>query len=107
MFTDRHKDDGYARLQPARWLTLLTCFAQLVLVATSLYVGFTPVGHETILGCQYRYIFPILIPFCYFLAPAGIDARVNPKLQKALVFGLLSANLLASFYQVYIGTLVV
>lgn len=106
VFTDRHKEDGYNRLQPARRLTLLTCFAQLVLVATSLYVGFTPVGHETILGCQYRYIFPILIPFCYFLAPKGIDANVNPKLQKALVFGLLCANLLASFYQVYLGTMV-
>ena len=107
IFTDRHKEDGYCQLQPARWLTLLTCVAQMVLVATSLYVGFTPVGHETILGCQYRYIFPILIPFCYFLAPKGIDARVNPKLQKALVFGLLCANLLASFYQVYLGTMVV
>lgn len=106
VFTDRHKNDGYGNLRSARRLTLLTCFVQLVLVATSLYVGFTPVGHETVLGCQYRYIFPILIPFCYFLAPVGIDAQVNPRLQKALVFGLLCANLLASFYQVYLGTMV-
>lgn len=35
----------------------------IVLVATALYVSFTPVGKNTVDGCQFRYLLPLLIPF--------------------------------------------
>lgn len=37
-------------------------FASLALIATALYVSFTPVGNNTVNGCQTRYILPLLIP---------------------------------------------
>ena len=42
-------------------LFLLIC--SIVLVATALYVSFTPVGKNTVDGCQFRYLLPLLIPF--------------------------------------------
>ncbi|MBQ9805448.1 MAG: DUF2142 domain-containing protein [Clostridia bacterium] len=102
-FTDRRENDGYERMQPTRLLTLATCFAQVCLIATSLYVSFTPVGLDTINGCQYRYIFPILIPCCFFLAPSKIKCEINEKFQHAFVFGGLAIGVLGSFFSVYMA----
>lgn len=107
VFTDRRRDDGYERMQVTRWTTLMACFVQIVLIATSLYVGFTPVGLQTINGCQYRYIFPLLIPFCFFLAPKKISCEINPKFQAAFVYGGLALNLMAAFFNVYIGKFII
>ena len=106
VFTDRREGDRYERMQPTRWLMLAACFAQLVLIVTSLYVGYTPVGHDTINGCQYRYIFPLLIPFCFFLAPKGIKCVINPKFQKLFVFGCLAFSVAFSFFNAYLKTMI-
>ena len=105
IFTDRREGDGYATMQTFRWLTVFVTFAQMVLIATSLYVGFTPVGHETVNGCQYRYIFPLLLPFCFFLAPKGLRSEISRKLQNSVVFGGLAISLLGGFFSVLITTL--
>lgn len=102
IFTDRREDDAYSTMQGMRWITLLTVFVQIVLIVTSLYVGYTPVGHETVNGCQYRYIFPLLFPFCFFLAPKGLRASVNPKLQGLFVFGSMALATFFSYYQTYL-----
>ncbi len=43
------------------WALFLMLFA-FALVATALYVSFTPVGLGTVNGCQTRYILPMLVP---------------------------------------------
>lgn len=35
------------------------------MIATALYIDFTPVGYNTVNGCQHRYITPLLLPICY------------------------------------------
>lgn len=45
---------------------LIGVFGAIVLVATALYVAFTPVGHYTINGCQFRYLLPVLFPVLFF-----------------------------------------
>lgn len=42
--------------------SFLMCLFSLVLVATALYVSFTPVGLATVNGCQTRYVIPVLVP---------------------------------------------
>ncbi|MDE7322618.1 MAG: DUF2142 domain-containing protein [Lachnospiraceae bacterium] len=55
------------------------CFASMALAATALYVSFTPVGYDTVLGCQYRYILPVLFPFLYFIGKMDIDVGEKIK----------------------------
>ena len=38
-----------------------------ILVATALYVSFTPVGLGTVNGCQSRYLLPLLVPCLSFI----------------------------------------
>lgn len=47
---------------------ILAAFGALVLCATALYISFTPVAHPTILGCQWRYIIPVLFPVLFFMS---------------------------------------
>lgn len=43
-------------------ITWISCFFSLTLVVTALYVSFTPVGLDTVNGCQFRYLIPLLYP---------------------------------------------
>ncbi len=43
------------------WVVILS-LGCVVLVATSMYVAFTPVGSDSIAGCQARYILPVALP---------------------------------------------
>ena len=49
---------GIGRSVWAAFVFLFVC----TLVATALYVSFTPVGFDTVNGCQYRYLLPTLVP---------------------------------------------
>lgn len=55
---------------------LLTVMA----VATALYLDFTAVGSNTILGCQNRYLIPVLFPTFYCLFYNKIEIKENIKL---------------------------
>lgn len=46
----------------ALFISMLTA----ILVASSMYIVFTPVGAGTVNGCQGRYILPLLLPFSAF-----------------------------------------
>lgn len=53
-------------------------FATVCLMATALYISFTPVGCDHIEGCQWRYLLPILFPMLYWVSEFNIDtSRIN------------------------------
>lgn len=56
-----------ARVPYAIWMAFLFVVS-VCLIATSLYISFTPVGYGTVNGCQPRYLLPLLFPlfvFCF------------------------------------------
>ena len=64
---------------------IFASFASIVLVVTALYVSFTPVAYDTVVGCQYRYILPILFPFLFFVGKMKIDVSEDVKAKTAVV----------------------
>ena len=48
------------------WASFVFLFT-VILVATALYVSFTPVGLGTVNGCQSRYLLPLLVPCLSFI----------------------------------------
>ena len=105
MCTDRKTDDFYETMRVPRLVAIICAFATLACAATSLYISFTPVGYETVLGCQFRYLFPILIPFGLFAIPSKISSKISEKTQNLVIFGLLFLNLTATFAEVYLTKL--
>lgn len=101
-FTDRSEQ---ILLKNKNWIYttgFLSCLLQVCLVATSLYIAFTPVGHSTVLGCQFRYFFPVMLPLLYFMVPTSLVCTVREKVQKIVVFGGLSLAALGTVFEVYI-----
>lgn len=89
----------------SNWLSriyvILMYFGGSALVATSLYVAFTPVGHETVLGCQARYIVPWIYPLLGVLSMNKIKSYIPKKAMYWIVtvgcFGVLFINLAMVF----------
>ena len=50
-----------------RFFGTIVLFGTVCLVATALYISYTTVGLDTIVGCQYRYLLPILFPITFLL----------------------------------------
>jgi uncharacterized membrane protein len=74
--------------------------------ATALYISFTPVGHNTILGCQWRYIIPTLFPFLYAVGSPRVRHTIDKRVINGIVFGALSLCIFATFYDVYISKII-
>lgn len=102
IFTEHRESHLHEPVGKVRLGSIFVCLIQIVLVATSLYISFTPVGYETVNGCAYRYMFPILPMLLYMLSPTRIVCTVSDRLQKGIVFIGIALVSLASYFSVYI-----
>jgi len=107
--TDKSEVDKALCTWKSRVLSLTLSVVTIALVATSLYVAFTPVGSETIAGCQPRYIIPVLFCTLIFLSSHRLAwPRENNRkktMYNTAILGLMSFVLMAGLWQVYIGLL--
>lgn len=102
-FIDKDKADDFKNVLVLKTVSWMTVAIQLALVATALYIAFTPVGLNTVNGCSYRYIFPILLPALYSLGSVKMTGSVNKRVSFATAFSMISFNLFLSFYDVYVS----
>ncbi len=101
-FADKNESDDFPMVGRYRLLNLAAVFAQIALVATALYISFTPVGHDTVNGCQWRYIIPALFPMLYSLGSPKVVMKQSDRVLNLVTFGIMAAILMASVYDVYI-----
>lgn len=89
-FADRDNTDVMANKWKVKIWSAFSIFAAIVLISTALYISFTPVGHNMVNGCQYRYLIPLIFPLLYFVFNIKIDNRnINRSLFSAIcVFGM-------------------
>lgn len=78
--TDKNRYDIKAYNWWTRALVCVLFFGTAAAIATALYIAFTPVGYETINGCQPRYIIPLLYPLLSVLCGRGIRIKINQKI---------------------------
>lgn len=99
------KDVAYAKGIQSSWLSrvyvILMYFGGSALVATSMYVAFTAVGLDTIMGCQARYIVPWIYPLLSVWAMNGIKPMIQKKhlywIATIGSFGVLFINIIMVF----------
>ena len=89
-FTDKDgRDLDIPGKIPSRVCMLVILFGTVVLVATSMYVAFTPVGLNTINGCQPRYLLPLFFPAMMLICPGKIRNDLNKTLYNGIFFALI------------------
>lgn len=69
-------------------------FALVCLIATALYISFTPVGHGTINGCHQRYLVPLLAPFALLIANPGFVITKNQAVYNGVVLAMVATTLI-------------
>ena len=89
-FAERYPEE-IAHLHLHQGIALFVSFGTICLVATALYISFTPVGADTINGCQGRYITPVLFPLLSFLHFRGSNERIDRRVFNGLVLGVFTA----------------
>ncbi len=75
--TDKSNYDVQAYGWFLRSFMILLFLGMSAAIATALYIDFTPVGHETVNGCQLRYLIPLLYPLLSVICGKGIKLRIN------------------------------
>lgn len=98
IFTDKNDFDRYTATGKVRLMMFATVFVALCLVATSLYISFTPVGYGTINGCQQRYMMPLLFPLFYVLGSAKIKNGIDRKVYHTAI---LAANGILLYWSIF------
>jgi len=99
------KEKAYTKETRSGWLNriyvVLMYFGGSALIASAMYVAFTPVGHPTVQGCQPRYMIPWIYPLLSVWAMNGVKPLVSQKvLTWAVVlgcYGMLFYNLATVF----------
>ena len=82
----------------SRLYVVVMFLGEVALVATAFYLVFTGVGADTILGCQPRYIVPLLYPVLAIIFGKGIQIRLN---RMWFNYGVLAICACVLFYDIY------
>ena len=98
--TDKNNYDIWNRYGLSRCAALILSGICVILIASALYISFTPVGYGTVLGCQQRYILPLLFPILALIAPKYIDNKINRKYYNGAVLAVVCMILLANIWTV-------
>lgn len=88
--TDKNEYDRFKGKQLLRIINILIFIGLTALVATSLYISFTPVRSGTIEGCQPRYIIPLLFPLLIVLANPGVVLKIKRQIYDISILSALS-----------------
>lgn len=105
VITDKRDCDALVNCAKSRVFVGAIFVVSLILVATSLYVSFTPVGHPTVNGCQPRYIIPLLFPLLVFIGSKKLGFDFSGRREAVYnmsVMSIMAVALVVGLWQVYI-----
>lgn len=99
------KNGSYGRTAAITVSAMISFVILIAVIASSMYISFTPVGHHTVNGCQPRYLIPLLFPAWYINSFDRVNLKWNRNLLPLMmiaVMGLINivslGSILASIY---------
>lgn len=81
-----------------RILSVIFFVSMAALIATALYISFTPLAAETINGCQPRYLIPLLSPLLLLVTGRRLNLFKNKKVYNGCVLGIMSTLVMIETY---------
>ncbi len=105
VFTDKNEYDKKTSSVWLKVIFLVLSFSAVCLVATSLYVNFTPVGLETINGCQERYLTPVIIVLLPIIGSLKINNKLSRRFYDSAFAAVSSAVLFVDIYQCMVSNM--
>lgn len=105
-FTDKNRYDLNNKYLLVKCFNVLLLLGLAALMATALYIDFTPVGSDYISGCQGRYLTPLLLPVMSVIGSGIINNRMNRTLYNYLMLVPCCAVVLSTAAIAFISRLV-
>lgn len=102
VITDKNELDKITSTAKYRTIMIILFMMLSALIITSLYIAFTPVGYNTVNGCQARYLIPLIFPVCYVCGSTQIKNTMKKRVYNSIIYGTLTATLLYNIYTVMI-----
>lgn len=88
---------------PVRVAGVILSLGCLMLAATAMYIAFTPVGLDTINGCQYRYQLQVMFPMLYLLFGIPWTNKMDKLWYRGIVMGIMSFILMNALWTLCIA----
>ena len=101
-FTDKNNNDMWKRYNMYKISICIIDAVLIILIPTALYISFTPIGYETINGCQPRYLLPLFSGFFLVVGSNRIRNGVSSKAYNGMVVGVNMLLLLLSAWEVVV-----
>lgn len=95
-FIDRGTDQ--IKMPLIRVTYFIGAFLCVALIATALYISYTPVGADTIEGCQQRYLLPLLFPTVYFIGVDGVKTTINKNVMALVSTGIMAVIFMSNVW---------
>lgn len=92
--TDKSEEDRFYGANFIKIVILVLEFTIICMIATALYIDFTPVAGETINGCHPRYLMPLIAPLSLFIMPPWFAIKQKRQWYNTLVLLTMTATLL-------------
>ena len=83
--TDKNEWDTYPRVGMVKAMAFVLIIITAAMVATTMYIDFTPLGEQDIAGCQPRYLLPFFPLFFMVAGSPKITNRWNRKRYHAVI----------------------
>ncbi|SCP95734.1 DUF2142 domain-containing protein [Anaerobium acetethylicum] len=98
-FLDRNSMDSRILNRKFRIVVLGCLFITASLIATAMYVSFTPVASDVINGCQHRYLMPMIFIALYCFGSGRVENRMNKRSFNSLMLTAASGVI---FYEYWV-----
>lgn len=96
--TDKNEFDINVSKWYLKAYMVITFVTTAVLMASAMYISFTPVGLNTINGCQPRYLTPLIYPLLATIGSGKIINKMNKYIYNYAVLGLMSFSVLYGIF---------
>lgn len=95
-----------ARISHSVWMGILFILS-VAFIVLSLYISFTPVGLNTVNGCQPRYLLPLLFPFLALCLNFKLQNMISRKIYNSAVLVIASVPMVLCCWYLLIGKILV
>ncbi len=94
MFTNHNGKTG--KTKPVIAASMFALFCMAALIATAMYISYTPVGLNTVNGCQPRYLIPMVFPALYIHSFDRFENRMNSSFYNLLPMLIMAMTIIIS-----------
>lgn len=90
MITDKDQTNRFAKKGLTAFAVTAVDFVIICMMATALYISFTPLKYETVFGCHQRYLMPLAAPFALTIINPGKPLKIKKSVYNTMITGVMT-----------------